>query len=167
MASSTGLQQHRPTEWSMREIFDGFLWHAPRSRRSIERRLIRRFGYVNKYQPTSLLIKKKRNLVICDECGNWHELQNICQACYSKVRKETKLIQESIMKKLGLMPVEKEVAIGYENERATEADRYFVEIPKERPAWFSANLTSNSVSHSVGEKAAVSEDRDLQGKIDK
>ena len=166
MASSNGLNRHPSTEWSLKEIFDGFLWHAPRGRRGIERRLRRKFGFVNKYQPASLLIKKKRNLVICDDCGSWHELENICQICYEKVKQETKLIQGSIMKKLGLEPVEKEVAINYQNEQAIDEDRYFVEIPKERPVWFSTNLTSNSVSQRV-EKSSVAEKSDLEAKIDK
>lgn len=165
VASSNGLNQS--TEWSLKEIFDGILWHAPRCRRSVETRNRRKFGYWDKYEPTTKLIKKKRNLVICDDCGHWHELENICQICYDKVKAETKFIQESIMKRLGLMPVEKEVAVKYENEQALEDDRYFVEIPKERPVWFSKNLISNSVDHSVRGRAVVSEDGELKAKIDK
>ena len=168
MVASNGCNQVRSTEWSLQEIFDGFLWHAPRNRRSVEKRLNRKFGYIDKYTPACKLIKKKRNLVICDECGSWHELENICQICYKKVKEETKFIQQSIMKRLGLMPVEKEIAIGYQGEQAAERDRYFVEVPKERPAWFSTNLTSNSASHRVGDHSAVSENReDLEGKIEK
>lgn len=107
----------------------------------------------------------KRDLMICDECGSWHEMSNICQLCYDKVKEETRIIQDAIMKKLGLRPVEKEVNYKYANDDVRLADDpYFVEIPKERPVWFASNLTSNSVQHRRVTKQPA-ENTDLEVKI--
>lgn len=107
--------------------------------------------------------------MICDDCGHYHELENICQICYLKVKEETKIIQDAIMKRLGLNPVEKDVKVNYQGEATNESvldDKYFVEVPKKRPAWFSANLTSNSVGHS-NESKHISLNNDLEGKLEK
>ena len=153
----------------MKDIFDGFVWHAPRKRRSLGARLNRKFGYIDKYQPQSKLIKKKHNLIICEECGNYHESFSICQFCYLKVKEEAKQVQEAMIKKLGLNPVEKEVTISYKGERenAIEDDRYFIEIPKERPVWFNSNLISNSVPRAKDNKTKIAENNDLEWEIKK
>lgn len=69
------------------------------------------------------------------------------------------------MKKLGLDPVEKEIKIGYENEHHLKDDKYFIEIPKERPSWFAKNLISNSVTHRSNKQKAIVENIELEGKI--
>lgn len=69
------------------------------------------------------------------------------------------------MKKLGLNPVEKEIVIAYENEQnQMNKDQYFIEIPKERPAWFSSNLISSSVPR-TNEQNKISENNDLEAEI--
>lgn len=58
---------------------------------------------------------------------------------------ETKVMQEAIQNKLGLEPIEKEVVVLYSGESDDKPKEFFeskriVEIPKERPSWFSKNL---------------------------
>lgn len=56
-------------------IGDGFLWGVPKSRRSRERRLIRKFGSEN-FHKKMLPI---RRLLTCDECGHVHEPGRLCR----------------------------------------------------------------------------------------
>lgn len=54
-------------------------------------------------------------------------------------------MQDAIQEKLGLEPVEKEVVVLYSGEKDEQPKEFFenkriVELPKERPSWFSKNL---------------------------
>lgn len=54
-------------------------------------------------------------------------------------------MQEAIVNKLQLTPVENEVVVMYENEIPDKTSEYWqgqriVEMPKKRPAWFHNNL---------------------------
>lgn len=60
--------------------------------------------------------------------------------CYEKVKQETELLRDAIQNELKLDPVEKEVAVVYQGEPRPELPLRVVEIPRERPAWFSKNL---------------------------
>lgn len=69
--------------------------------------------------------------------------------CYDKVRKETELIQEKIIKELGLNPIEQDVVVLYEGEKNEQPAEYWqgkriVEMEKPRPMWFSKNLTQKT-----------------------
>ncbi|XP_013786713.1 39S ribosomal protein L32, mitochondrial-like [Limulus polyphemus] len=125
------------------DIFgNGFLWAVPRSRRSIEKRLTRKMGQ------NKMLVPKK-NILICNECGHFHEAHTICGNCYEKVKQETQLLQEEIQKELSLEPVEKEVVIVYQKEPKDYLKvqgKRIVEIPRERPSWFSKNILEKTYS---------------------
>lgn len=63
--------------------------------------------------------------------------------CYEQVKQETDLMQEAITKELKLDPIDKEVAIVYEDDPKDEKlfeGKRIVEMQKERPQWFSKNL---------------------------
>lgn len=65
--------------------------------------------------------------------------------CYENVRTETEQMQAKIQAQLGLQPVEQEVIVLYEGEKGEQPQEYWhgkrvVEMPKQRPAWFSKNL---------------------------
>ena len=55
-------------------IYNGFLLAVPKSRRSREKRAIRRFGWTRIQD----YMTPRRNLVVCLECGEWHEGHTIC-----------------------------------------------------------------------------------------
>lgn len=70
---------------------------------------------------------------------------------------ETKVIRESIESQFGDLPIDKDVVVLYESDKEQQgegvgvdrsslnvADRLLVEIPKERPAFFSPNLLQKS-----------------------
>jgi len=55
-------------------IYDGFMLAVPKSRRSREKRAMRRLGW-SKVQD---YMTPRRNLVECLDCGEWHEGHTIC-----------------------------------------------------------------------------------------
>nr|CAG4645934.1 EOG090X0IGM [Lynceus sp. MCZ IZ 141354] len=121
----------------------GIMWAVPHCRRSVEKRLCRKFGAEN--WGTSKLIKPKLDLQVCMTCGHHHEYNRLCGHCYAQIDKETKLMQAEIDKNLGVSPIEKEVAVLYEGEKEQQSDDFFegkhvIEMKKPRPSWFSQNL---------------------------
>jgi len=55
-------------------IYDGFMFAVPKSRRSREKRAIRRLGWTRVVD----YMTPRRNLVECLDCGEWHEGHTIC-----------------------------------------------------------------------------------------
>lgn len=70
--------------------------------------------------------------------------------CYNRIKEETKAMQEAIQAKLGIDPVEKEVAVLYKDDVISgHSDEFYsnkriVEMKKPRPQWFSQNLLQKS-----------------------
>lgn len=90
-------------------------------------------------------IQKKENIKVCDACGNFFESGVLCPHCYDKVRKETAAIKDKILAKLHLTPIDSEVVVLYDGEKAEKPEEFFrgkriVEMEKPRPQWFSKNL---------------------------
>ncbi|XP_066977472.1 large ribosomal subunit protein bL32m [Macrobrachium rosenbergii] len=128
-----------------RSIEDGFLWTAPRDRRSRERRLTRKFGNEKGYWKMLPVLK----LLTCDNCGHAHEAGRLCPNCYSKNKDLTTAMQESQNATQGLAPIEHEVIPVFKGEKVDADGRFFkgmqiVEVPKDRPQWFSRRLTQKS-----------------------
>nr|CAG4635186.1 EOG090X0IGM [Alona affinis] len=141
-------QQPPPKPFDINSIFDGFLWGAPTFRRSVERRMMRKYGAEN-WETGKKLIPIRKDLKPCVSCGHYHEAGRLCPNCYAKIKAETTAIQEEMVKELGLNPVDKEVVIMYEGEKQEHDDEFFqgkriVEMKKTRPAWFSKNLLQKS-----------------------
>lgn len=95
------------------------------------------------------MLVPKSYLRICINCGNNHENDTLCPHCYDKVRKETELIKEKIERELKLDPVESEVVVLYDGEKAACPEEFWkgkriVEMEKPRPSWFSKNLLQKS-----------------------
>ncbi|CAG9795067.1 unnamed protein product [Diatraea saccharalis] len=137
-----------PTKgYSLKDIIgDGYLLAVPKFRRTIEKRLKRKYGspeYVWK------MIVPKNNIKVCQECGHHHECGRLCENCYTKIETETKLIKDKIVEKLGGSPIDKEVVVLYENETPEQPKEFWkgkriIEMKKERPSWFSKNLLQKS-----------------------
>lgn len=144
--------------------FDGFLWGVPKSRRSVETRLKRKFGHF-KLAPNSKMLKLRHDLTTCTTCGSWHEIKYVCAVCYKRVKEETKLVQKRIVEALKLDPVEQEVEIKYENEQRKHPERVLVEIEKPRPAWFGQNLLARSGADMVQESQPTIADQPLEVKV--
>ncbi|XP_028179442.1 large ribosomal subunit protein bL32m [Ostrinia nubilalis] len=137
-----------PRKFSLQDIIgDGFLMAVPKFRRTIEKRLKRKFGspqYVLK------ILQPKTNILVCKECGHHYESGRLCGHCYKKIESETKEIQEKIVEKLSNSPIDKEVIVLYEGENVPDQPKEFwkgkriIEMKKERPHWFSKNLLQKS-----------------------
>ncbi|XP_049870463.1 39S ribosomal protein L32, mitochondrial [Pectinophora gossypiella] len=135
-------------KFSLKDLVgDGFLMAVPKFRRTVEKRLKRKFGspeYVWK------MLVPKTNIKVCSDCGHHHERGRLCGNCYKKVEQETKEIQAKIKEKLGLEPIEKDVVVLYEGENLPDEPKEFwqgkriIEMKKERPQWFSKNLLQKS-----------------------
>ncbi|RZC33319.1 39S ribosomal protein L32, mitochondrial, partial [Asbolus verrucosus] len=120
------IQEHQPrpaSAFSLKDLLgDGFLWGVPTARRTIERRLKRKFGdpyYIEK------ILKPKTNIRTCNTCGDDHLAGVLCPTCYKKVIDETKEMQEAIQNELQLTPVEQEVAVLYEGEKDEKPDDFW------------------------------------------
>jgi len=125
-------------------IGNGILWAVQTHRRSAERRLTRKLS-------ENKLTKPKKNLVICNVCGHFHEVHTICGNCYQKVQEETELMKESIQQEWKLDLVDKEVIVVYNNDTKDDSEYWngkrIVEMKKERPEWFHHNLKVRTKSH--------------------
>lgn len=107
------------------------------------------------------MIDPKANVITCRTCGNYHEVQYLCEHCYNKNKIETLLVQENILKELGYDVNDREVKLLYKGEVKNEdGDVRFVEIPKERPSWFSKNLLSRTASDTSGPSGDVTDTGD-------
>ncbi|XP_008210206.1 39S ribosomal protein L32, mitochondrial [Nasonia vitripennis] len=134
------------TNFSIKNIWDnGFLWAVPKHRRSLEKRLNRKFGWP-KYNWKPLV--PKTNLLMCRACGHYHESFTICGHCYEKVKAETLEIQKAMDQQLKLDPVKDDIVVLYEGEvhESTQfwKNQRIVEVPKKRPSWFQQNLLEST-----------------------
>ncbi len=111
-------------------------------RATIERRRMRRHSDL----PMSLMIKygtPRQDLHQCLECGKWHEKKTICGNCYDRIRKETQAMKDSYPNKdeFNYNYPQQEIVYTYKNdEKLSDDTKRIVEIPRERPTWFSKNL---------------------------
>ncbi|XP_067619432.1 large ribosomal subunit protein bL32m [Eurosta solidaginis] len=144
-------QTDKPDRFSLKDLLgDGILWAVPKHRRTVEKRLKRKFGLPEyNWKP----LKTKTNLRTCNQCGHDHELGVLCPHCYKKVEQETRAMQDKIQEKLGLDPIEHEVVVLYDGEQieksagsASEKKVRVVEMEKPRPVWFSKNLLQKTTA---------------------
>ncbi|NXX20640.1 RM32 protein, partial [Podargus strigoides] len=118
-------------------LLGSILWMAaPKSRRTIEVNRCRR-------RNPNKLIKVKRNIDVCPECGNLKQKHILCSYCYAKVKAETRLIRKEIRKKEGgpfNVPTVETVVL-YDGEKPTEKDegKRIIERARKRPSWFVQN----------------------------
>ncbi|NWU69727.1 RM32 protein, partial [Pterocles burchelli] len=129
--SDTGESNEAPS------LLDSVLWMAaPKKRRTIEVNRCRR-------RNPNKLIKVKRNIDVCPECGNLKQKHILCGYCYTKVKAETQLIRTEIRKKEGgpfNAPTVESVVL-YDGEKPTEKDegKRIIERARKRPSWFVQN----------------------------
>ncbi|OAD53903.1 39S ribosomal protein L32, mitochondrial [Eufriesea mexicana] len=159
------INQVQPTNFPGLSIKDtlkeAVLWAAPTKRRTIEKRLSRRFG-VPKYNWKPFV--PKTNILMCRKCGHDYIAGTLCGYCYEIVKKETKEMQEAIQDSLKLDPVEQNVIVLYQGEREKLKDNFWknqriVELNKKRPDWFSANLLQ-PISEELPESEVTPIDKD-------
>ncbi|XP_061400636.1 large ribosomal subunit protein bL32m [Musca vetustissima] len=149
------LTRNQTPSRSLKDIIgDGILWAVPKHRRTIEKRLNRKFGYP---EYNWKLLRVKTHLRSCNQCGHDYEAGHLCPHCYNKVRDETKQMQDKIQEQLGLNPIEQDVVVLYEGERGEQPSemlngKRIVEMPKPRPIWFTKNLLQKTTQQPSNSK---------------
>ncbi|XP_078032893.1 mitochondrial ribosomal protein L32 [Augochlora pura] len=143
------VNQTQPTyspRRSLKDILDdAFLWAVPKKRRTIEKRMNRRYGIPGLHWKPHV----PKKLLMCRRCGHDYEPGLLCGHCYEIVKKETELMKEAIQNSLNLEPIEKDVLVLYEGEKERLKNEYWkaqriVELPKKRPDWFHQNLLEST-----------------------
>lgn len=62
--------------FSLDDLKDSILWAVPKHRRSLEKRLNRKYGWPDKvWKP----IVPKKNLLMCNTCGDHYEAGHLCR----------------------------------------------------------------------------------------
>ncbi|NXN93471.1 RM32 protein, partial [Rhinopomastus cyanomelas] len=118
-------------------LLDSILWMAaPKKRRTIEVNRCRR-------RNENKLIKVKRNIDTCPECGNLKQKHALCGYCYAKVKAETRLVRLEMKKQEGgpFNAPTVETVVLYDGEKPTEKDegKRIIERARRRPSWFVQN----------------------------
>lgn len=81
------------------------------------------------------------NIMVCPDCGSFHQYHTICRTCFKKVQEESKQIIASIRKAWGRDVIDKEVQVVYEGESKPTTPKRIVELERPRPLWFEPNLS--------------------------
>ncbi|KAG5671113.1 hypothetical protein PVAND_001327 [Polypedilum vanderplanki] len=151
-------QNNLKQSFSLKDLIgDGFLFAVPVFRRTLEVRKTRKIGIPYRGGPEGLkTLRVKYNIKVCDTCGHYYEKVCLCPNCYQRVREETKEIQDKIMQKLKIDPVEKDVIVLYDGEKKQDSEfwngRRIIEMEKPRPQWFSKNLMQKSTQPNAESK---------------
>lgn len=124
---------------------ESILWGVPKKRVTIEQRLKKRFGVPN-YPQCAPILRPRKDLVICERCGDHHESYTICHSCYLEVKEVTDEIKKQIKSETNpLEPKEKEILVKFQNDDRSESNDYrIVEIERARPQWWAKNLLTKS-----------------------
>lgn len=75
-------------------LANGLLWATPKRKIPLRKKWAQRYGHDNWTHGTKLW-KPKTHIVTCHECGDFHEIANICRNCYNKIAEKTKSILAS------------------------------------------------------------------------
>ncbi|CAH1710966.1 39S ribosomal protein L32, mitochondrial [Aphis gossypii] len=138
------LKPSIPALTNIERLFgDSIFWAVPKHRRSIEKRLKRKFGCIDDFYK---MLLPRTDLFTCNQCGHSYQRRHLCPNCYKRVKDETTELQEVIEKELGLEPIEQEVVVLYKGERTKQpVEEFFkgkriIELKREKPSWFCRNL---------------------------
>lgn len=138
------LKPSIPALTTIERLFgDSIFWAVPKHRRTIEKRLKRKFGCIDDFYK---MLLPRTDLFTCNQCGHSYQRRHLCPNCYKRVKDETTEFQEVIEKELGLEPIEQEVVVLYKGERTKQPVEEFwkgkriIELKREKPSWFCRNL---------------------------
>ena len=108
--------------------------------------------------PQYAVTKPNKRIRVDHKTGRFFELGKLERQLYKDVMEETKLIQEKMKDLFGFEPKDKEVAVAYKDEAKDKFDQKkvkVVEMEKERPAFFSANLMQKAKANSKDESSTT------------
>jgi len=141
------------------------LWNTPKKRKSTEKRNLAKYAGANSKSNTNWgtgkFITKNNKIRVDHRTKEFFELGRLAPETYKKVMEETKAIKERVSQAFenGLKPRNQEVSVRYQNEETNEDDiksgKRIVEMEKERPAFFSANLMQKARTSSESAKSTT------------
>ncbi|CAF0757468.1 unnamed protein product [Didymodactylos carnosus] len=141
-SNSTSLTTRTPL--TLQDILpDMSILLTQKKRATIERRRIRRHSDL----PMNLMVRlgtPRNDLTQCLDCGSWHEKKTICGQCYDRIRKETESMKQNLNQdEFKYNHPQQEIVYlykGEEEQRQYHEGKRIIEIPRERPQWFSKSL---------------------------
>ncbi|MFH4983070.1 hypothetical protein AB6A40_009779 [Gnathostoma spinigerum] len=124
-------------ELNVNSVLNDFriVFGVPKSRTSKPKKQARRFAYTRLYS-------LKDNLVVCQNCGEYHEMHTICGNCYSRVRELTNKIKAKIMEYNPYIGESQDKPIHIQfSDSGKPADevvngKRIIEMDIPRPSWF-------------------------------
>jgi len=128
---------------NVQQLFgDSIFWAVPKHRRTIEKRLKRKFGCIKDFYK---MLMPRTDLLTCNQCGHSYQKRHLCPNCYKRVKDETTAFQDAIQKELGLEPIEQDVIVLYQGEKTKQPEEFWkgkriIELKREKPSWFCRNL---------------------------
>nr|ACO11496.1 39S ribosomal protein L32, mitochondrial precursor [Caligus rogercresseyi] len=135
------LARQTPNDSS--EISESILWAVPKKRRSLEKRMTRRFG--SKHWGTSKLVPMNHRIRVDNKTGEFFVLGQLAPRTFRAVMDETQSIQKKVKDLFGKEPKNAEVGVRYvgENKRFGTGTK-IVEMETERPKFFSRSLVEKT-----------------------
>ena len=140
------------------------LWNTPKKRKSLEKRNLAKYAGANSQSNTNWgtgkFILKNNKIRVDHRTKEFFELGRLAPETYKKVMEETKAIKERVSQAFenGLKPRNQEVSVRYQNETNEDdikSGKRIVEMEKERPAFFSANLMQKARTSSESAKSTT------------
>ena len=128
--------------------WDGLLWKGIR-RTSVEKRHLKRIGF--KEWGTYKHVPKNHKITTDHRTGEHFIKGILAPTTYRKVMSETKDIQKKIRESFMGIPITQESQVIYSDDKVnkdTSKKKKIVEIEKERPSFFSANLLQKTITPS-------------------
>lgn len=133
---------------NVQQLFgDSIFWAVPKHRRTIEKRLKRKFGCLQDFYK---MLMPRTDLLTCNQCGHSYQKRHLCREfnaiiysmpilnydniehilcilanCYKRVKDETIAFQDAIEKELGLEPIEQDVVVLYQGETTKQPEEFW------------------------------------------
>merc|ERR1712038_514881 len=132
-----------PSEDPLASGFDGLTWmQVAKKRRSLEKRMSRKYAKAQEIWGTSKLLKSNRDIRVEHSTAEYFLKNTLELKSYKRIMEETREIQQRTKEAFGIQPKNKEVIVLYDGEEDSfdSSKKLALEMPKERPAFFSKNL---------------------------
>uniref|UniRef100_A0AC35TU10 39S ribosomal protein L32, mitochondrial n=1 Tax=Rhabditophanes sp. KR3021 TaxID=114890 RepID=A0AC35TU10_9BILA len=133
LSPGRGVESGAGSSYDIQQIVNDMriLLGVPKYRTSKPKKQTRKFSYTR-------LLTPAKNLVSCQNCGNYHTVESICNQCYSRVREVTNMIKTKMMEYNPYLKEsqDKPISVKYLDDPEIVNGKRIIEIPKTRNSWF-------------------------------
>ncbi|XP_040577140.1 large ribosomal subunit protein bL32m [Lepeophtheirus salmonis] len=126
---------------------DSILWGVPKRRRSLEKRMTRRFG--SKQWGTCKLVPMNYRIQVDNNTGEFFQLGELAPRTFRYIMNETEIIQSKVKNIFGKGAKDADVLVQYLGEKTDSFGNNkskIIEMETERPKFFSRHLLEKSAS---------------------